>query len=129
MRKPSPALRGLAIACAIFAVIVTASVMVFKSGVIDRIPSPAGGEPVPAAQTPGPDTIPEGTWTVGKDIQPGTYRAAQAVGKDCFWRIVKSGTNGADILAADIPGGGRPSVTLEVGQDFVSSSCGTWVKE
>lgn len=129
MRKPSPAVRGLAIACGIFAVLVIGTVVAIKSGAIDRIPSPAGGGPVPAAETPGPDTIPEGTWTVGKDVQPGTYRAAQAVGKDCFWRIVKSGTNGADIVAADIPAGGRPSVTLEVGQDFVSNSCGTWVKE
>jgi hypothetical protein len=77
-----------------------------------------------AANSVGP-----GTWTVGVDIQPGTYRTAQEVGSDCYWEITRSGTNGSDIVENDLPAGGRPTVTLREGQDFSSERCGTWVKQ
>lgn len=73
-------------------------------------------------------TIDDGTWTVGVDVKPGVYRTAEAVSSDCYWGIYRSGTNGEDIIANDIPGGGRPQVTLKSGQDFNSSRCGQWVK-
>lgn len=50
------------------------------------------------------NSIDEGTWTVGVDVAPGTYRASQPVSSDCYWSITKSGTNGADIIRNDIPG-------------------------
>jgi len=73
-------------------------------------------------------SVTEGTWTVGVDIEPGTYRTEQAVGSDCYWAILRTGSNG-DIVDNDIPGGGVPSVTLSVGQDFVNRRCGTFVKQ
>jgi len=73
-------------------------------------------------------SVTEGTWTVGVDIEPGTYRTEQAVGSDCYWAILRTGSNG-DIVDNDIPGGGFPSVTLSVGQDFVNRRCGTFVKQ
>ncbi|MFI7494450.1 hypothetical protein ACH9D2_06990 [Kocuria sp. M4R2S49] len=72
------------------------------------------------------NTIREGTWTVGVDIAPGTYRSTDDVGSSCYWAILTSGTNGDDIIANDIPGGGRPTVTLAEGQDFETKRCGTW---
>jgi hypothetical protein len=72
------------------------------------------------------NTIREGTWTVGVDIAPGTYRSTADVGSRCYWAILASGTNGDDIIANDIPGGGRPTVTLAEGQDFETKRCGTW---
>ncbi|MGQ1798876.1 hypothetical protein ACT4S5_17315 [Kocuria oceani] len=72
------------------------------------------------------NTIQEGTWTVGVDVAPGTYRSTDAVGSRCYWAILTTGTNGDDIIANDIPGGGRPSVTLAEGQDFETARCGTW---
>ncbi|UFU03768.1 hypothetical protein LQF12_03925 [Ruania suaedae] len=70
--------------------------------------------------------ITNGTWTVGVDIAPGTYRTTDAVSGTCYWGIFRSGTNKDDIIQNDIVSGGRPTVTLREGQDFESSRCGTW---
>ncbi|WP_155855321.1 hypothetical protein [Actinotalea ferrariae] len=69
-----------------------------------------------------------GTWTVGVDIQPGTYRTAEAVTSTCYWGIYRSGTNGDDIIQNDIVQGGFPTVTLQEGQDF-ENGCGVFVKQ
>ncbi len=74
-------------------------------------------------------TIIDGTWVVGVDIEPGTYKAKSAVGSSCYWGIYTSGSNSEDIITNDIPGGGLPSVTLAAGQDFKSSRCGAWTKQ
>jgi DNA-binding protein H-NS len=75
------------------------------------------------------NSIGPGIWTVGVDVEPGTYRASQPVSSDCYWAITRSGTNGSDIIDNDIPGGGMPTVTLSAGQDFVNNRCGTFVKQ
>ena len=82
-----------------------------------------------AEKTKAANTIGDGTWTVGTDIEPGTYRAAAAVGSTCYWGIYRSGSNGGDIIENDIPGGGHPVVTLSTGQDFNSTRCGKWEKQ
>jgi hypothetical protein len=82
-----------------------------------------------AEKTKAANTVADGTWTVGSDIEPGTYRAAAAVGSTCYWGIYQSGTNGSKIIENDIPGGGRPVVTLSPGQDFNSTRCGKWEKQ
>ncbi|WP_258802371.1 hypothetical protein [Pseudarthrobacter sp. NS4] len=82
-----------------------------------------------AEKTKAANTVGDGTWTVGSDIEPGTYRAAAAVGSTCYWGIYRSGSNGGDIIENDIPGGGRPVVTLSAGQDFNSTRCGKWEKQ
>jgi len=84
----------------------------------------------PAAPPPGPGTsVQDGVYVVGQDMQPGTYRVTAAVANRCYWKIAKTGTNGADIIKNDLPAGGFPQVTLTVGQDFSSERCGTWVKK
>lgn len=75
------------------------------------------------------NSIEEGMWTVGVDVEPGTYRTAAAVSGDCYWAITRSGSNGSDIIDNDIVQGGFPTVTLEVGQDFENSRCGTFVRQ
>jgi hypothetical protein len=74
-------------------------------------------------------SIEEGTWTVGRDVEPGTYTTSQAVTGDCYWAITRSGTNGSDIVQNDIVKGGFPTVTLGAGQDFTNNRCGTFVKQ
>lgn len=74
------------------------------------------------------NTVSDGTWSVGDDIKPGSYRATADVGSTCYWAIYSSGSNGGDIIENDIPGGGRPTVKLSKGQDFKSSRCGSWKK-
>lgn len=82
-----------------------------------------------AEKTKAANTVKEGTWTVGTDIEPGTYRTTSDVTGSCYWGIYRTGSNGADIVDNDIVTGGRPSVTLSVGQDFKSSRCGSWLKQ
>lgn len=67
-----------------------------------------------------------GTWTVGRDIQPGRYRVTDSVSDGCYWAVLKSKTNGDDILSNDNVASGKPNVTLKKGQDFTTSDCGTW---
>jgi hypothetical protein len=100
--------------------------------------APVAATPAPTTQTtttkpappppPPPATIDDGTWTVGTDTPAGTYKTVNFVDANCYWEIDKSGTNGSDIIANDFPGGGRPSVTLQVGEDFKSDGCGQWQK-
>jgi hypothetical protein len=82
-----------------------------------------------AEKTKAANTVADGTWTVGKDITAGTYRATADVGSSCYWGIYETGSNGGNIIENDLPGGGRPSVALSAGQDFKSSRCGTWQKQ
>jgi hypothetical protein len=80
-------------------------------------------------QTVAAASVEEGTWTVGRDIDAGTYRTSEAVTGQCYWGIYTSGTNGSDIINNDIVSGGFPTVTLREGQDFENSRCGTFVKQ
>lgn len=73
------------------------------------------------------NTIHEGNWAVGVDIQPGTYRTKDTVSGDCYWAIF-SDPNGRNIVANDIVTGGRPTVTLSRGQYFTTQGCGDWLK-
>lgn len=96
-------------------------------------PSATTSAPAPSpvkvvAPSPAPVTVEDGTWTVGTDIPAGTYRVTANVESGCYWAILKSGTNGEDIIANDIVDGGRPQVTLKKGQDFKTSDCGQWNK-
>ncbi|WP_128081537.1 hypothetical protein [Arthrobacter sp. TB 26] len=75
------------------------------------------------------NTIKEGAWTVGVDVEPGTYRANADVTSGCCWGIYRTGSNGSDIIDNDIVSGGGPSVTLSADQDFKTSRCGTWSKQ
>lgn len=73
-------------------------------------------------------TVGEGTWTVGVDVPAGTYRTVDPVSDGCYWEITKAGSNGNDIIANDNVSGGRPTVTLKSGQEFVNNGCGTFAK-
>lgn len=75
------------------------------------------------------NSVEDGVWTVGDDIKAGTYRTKEAVGSECYWAVLQTGSNGSDIINNGIPGGGRPAVTVKKGQDFESKRCGTWVKQ
>lgn len=95
----------------------------------DLAPSASPKASTPASPAaPKVITIEAGTWTVGTDVPAGTYRSS-GVSSMCYWAITKTGTNGQDIVANDLPSGGRPQVTLKKGQDFeTSDECGVWSK-
>lgn len=74
-------------------------------------------------------TIREGVWLVGTDIEPGTYRtSAEASSGYCYWAI-EDGSNFSHIVDNDIVTGGRPTVTLQSGQQFTTHDCGSWLKQ
>jgi len=95
-----------------------------EAALVAREGAVAATEQQIAANTVGP-----GTFVVGVDMQPGTYRTDAAVSSSCYWAILVSGTNGDDIVENDIPGGGFPTVTVSEGQDFKSNRCGNWVRQ
>lgn len=67
----------------------------------------------------------EGTWIVGTDIEPGTYRSSG--GELCYWaRLSGFGGSTSDIVANDNVSG--PTIVTIEGSDegFASQRCGTW---
>jgi hypothetical protein len=71
----------------------------------------------------------QGTFIVGTDMGPGTYRSGQ--GSGCYWaRLRGFGGSLNEIIANDFrSGGGRSVVTIRSGdKGFTSSRCGTWSK-
>ncbi|MGC0142114.1 hypothetical protein [Pseudactinotalea sp. Z1732] len=71
------------------------------------------------------DSFGNGTWRVGEDIEPGTYRTDG--GSGCYWERL-SGFSGefSDIISNDFTSG--PSTVTIQGSDagFSSQGCGTW---
>jgi hypothetical protein len=68
--------------------------------------------------------VDDGIWSVGVDVEPGTYRAP--AGPDCYWAILGS----ADSSDIDNNGGftANQTVTLVAGKWFETANCGTWEK-
>lgn len=84
----------------------------------------AGGAASVTAQSV-PATFGDGTYIVGTNIQPGTYRASG--GSGCYWER-ESGFSGSldDIIANDFASG-PAVVTIAPGDaGFQSDGCGTW---
>jgi hypothetical protein len=71
-------------------------------------------------------TVDDGTYTVGQDIQPGTYVAKHSV-EGCYWE--RQNANG-DIIANNfINSANRVQVTIRKGDyGFDSEGCGPWIK-
>ena len=95
-----------------------------QAAVRKREDAVSGAEAIKAKNSVG-----DGTWTVGRSIDPGTYVTTAEVSSSCYWGLYTSGSNGSDIIDNDLPGGGRPSVTLTAGQDFKTARCGTWTRQ
>lgn len=79
----------------------------------------------------GPQTdIAPGTWLVGNQISPGTYRATVRSG--CYWERVRSFTGEFNaIIANDFVGSSGPQlVTISPGDRgfYTNDDCGTWTR-
>jgi len=78
-------------------------------------------------QPPPPgDTFSDGTWTVGTDIQAGTYRNSDS-SSGCYWaRLSGFGGNDTDVIAENFTDA-RQIVTISPGDaGFQAAGCGTW---
>jgi hypothetical protein len=82
----------------------------------------------PAAQpSPTGNTFGPGTWIVGKDIEPGTYRAATP-GQNCYWERESNFTGSLNSIASNGNSIGGPIVVTIDAKDagFKSEGCGEW---
>lgn len=79
----------------------------------------------PVASAGPHDGFLDGTFTVGTDIVPGTYRSFERGGFDCVWQHMDPG----GVLIADYTGLPQDGVkvTLEDRQLFTSMGCGGWM--
>lgn len=68
----------------------------------------------------------DGTYTVGKDIKPGTYRTLARPVSDCYWERSNSG---GDTIANDFVTNAPRGVTVTIyrGEGFTSQDCGDWI--
>ncbi len=71
----------------------------------------------------------EGTFIVGVDIQPGTYRSSE--GDGCYWaRLSGFGGTIREVIANDFRSSGRARVQIRARDTgFTSSNCGTWSRD
>lgn len=86
--------------------------------------------PVPTAKpTPSFATFGDGTYQVGKDIQPGTYRTRSA-SAGCYYERLKGFSGGVgDILANDNTDDPAIVTILASDKGFDAQNCGTWTKD
>jgi hypothetical protein len=69
----------------------------------------------------------EGTYAVGQDIKPGTYKSGAAASGNCYWQI-STDPNGADIINNN-NSSGQSLVTVSNGQYLTLSGCDDFVKQ
>ena len=95
----------------------------------ERGPKGDPGEPLMVVQWPSPanDNIIDGTWLVGRDIEPGLYRAI--AGERCYWARL-GGLSGSsdDILSNELPVGPTYVEILSTDVAFETKRCGAWTK-
>jgi hypothetical protein len=85
----------------------------------------AAADPTPAPPPPGPKTTidGDGTYAVGKDIQPGTYSSAGPVGDGaCYWKR----TNGTDILDNALSKKSQIVQIEPTDTSFTTNECQAW---
>lgn len=109
---------------------VTVTVTKSSAVVPEAAMTPSGG-PSKAAQSATADEIPgDGTFIVGEDIEPGTYRSDGPQGGEvtyCSWeRLSGTGRDAEDIIAAG-GGSGQDAVTVKEGDvAFSTHGCRPW---
>ncbi|WP_338758089.1 hypothetical protein V7968_25715 [Nocardia vulneris] len=73
------------------------------------------------------NTFGDGTWQVGRDINPGTYRRTGS--SSCYWARLSNLSGDLDgILANDNTNGPAVVTILPSDVGFTSKRCGTWTK-
>lgn len=95
-----------------------------------RTPAPAAAAPTatPKPAAPPVASFRDGTYIVGQDISPGTYRTRAAT--SCYWaRLQGFGGSGNDILANSISPGPAIVTILPTDKGFRSSSCGVFTQD
>ncbi|MFH9955918.1 hypothetical protein ACH4OX_17125 [Streptomyces roseolus] len=69
----------------------------------------------------------EGTFLVGEEVEPGTYRSTGPAGEVCYWARLKGTTGEADEIIANSTSKGQSTVTvLASDKAFETNGCKAW---
>jgi hypothetical protein len=133
----------------VLAVVFTAVVLNNFSAAVDKavgpapslapLPAPVGGGKLPAPATSAPPvasspatSFGEGTYVVGTDIAPGTYRTAGPASDgsgSCYWEREKNTSGDFGSIIANNLGRGPATVTISRSDGaFKTTGCDTWHK-
>lgn len=88
-----------------------------------------GAAAAPAPAAPG-GTIPgDGTFIVGSDIEPGTYKSATPDSGNCYWARLRDDKNTLNSILANNNSSGPSVVTIRSSDAiFEDSGCNDWVR-
>ena len=96
-------------------------------------PSSSTAAPTPnkpaATPTPAYTHFGDGTYQVGKDIQPGTYRTRVATSGCYYERLKGFGGSLDEIIASNFTDGPSIVTILATDKGFHSEDCGTWTAD
>lgn len=72
------------------------------------------------------ETIGDGVWTAGKNMDAGTYRPVSEVSSSCYIAVYNPGERRfSNMVWNDSPSGGFPEIQLKDGQQVSIERCGT----
>jgi len=85
----------------------------------------AAATPAAPAQPAGPQTsgITDGSYHVGDDIEPGTYKSAGGDGRPCYWARYKNGSSEFSNIITNSLNDGPARVTVKAGELFEVQGC------
>jgi hypothetical protein len=96
----------------------------------DAAPAPTVTVTAPpaAAKTVGPAVAiaEDGTWLVGTDIKPGTYRSSSD--GDCYWARLKNTGGDFEAILANGNGGNQVVTIKKTDNAFESARCAPWTR-
>lgn len=87
-------------------------------------PKPTGATSQSAAKVSG-----DGTYLVGQDMEPGTYKTkGPATGSLCYWERAKDSSGEFTSIITNATPTGTARVTVNKGEVFKTQSCQDWTK-
>jgi hypothetical protein len=99
--------------------------------VVQLLLTPVSALPPSATRAPGADgsvTFGDGSYQVGIDVAPGTYRLREPPGRCTWQRFGDPATDAAPLAMRSAPGFAVVTI-LPTDSRFVSSGCGTWSED
>lgn len=71
----------------------------------------------------------DGTFRVGKDIKPGTYRGKPGMMGSCYWARMSDASGDMSSIIANDNIEGPTVVTINSGEYFKTNGCATWQRQ
>jgi hypothetical protein len=103
--------------------------------VVGKAAGSAATSAAPKATKAAPTSLGDGTYVVGKEIAPGTYKTAGAAPASlvtmCVWSVVANDDQDADYIDSGVIDKENDSnrTTLKKGNVFKTTGCKAWIKQ